>query len=332
MSDPYIGHNSQLFGVEEHRLVGGKGDGMRLFEVKNGKGLELTIMADRCADLARVSFKGDNYGYFSSCGYVAPVYYDHKGDGFLKSFTAGFMTTCGLTNTGIPCEDEGEKYPLHGNISHIPADHIYDTMDEDNIYIHATIRDEAIFARKLVMNRVIACSKKDNTFYVKDVVTNEGDTAQPICILYHINIGYPLLSEEAKVYIPSKAVTPRTAWAAEGIKDFDKIIPPQKNYEEQCYYHEFDKEGLAAVYNPRIKKGIKISFDVQELDTFTEWKMMGYKDYVLGLEPGNGKLEGRDVLRKNKELKILEPGESFTYQVNFKALENKEDYDETIKN
>ena len=39
----YIGHDSQLFGVEEHRLIGGKGDGMRLYEINNGKGLELTV-------------------------------------------------------------------------------------------------------------------------------------------------------------------------------------------------------------------------------------------------------------------------------------------------
>jgi hypothetical protein len=34
----YYGHESQLFGVEEMRLCGGKGDGMRLLEVRNGKG------------------------------------------------------------------------------------------------------------------------------------------------------------------------------------------------------------------------------------------------------------------------------------------------------
>lgn len=28
--NPYIGHESQIFGAEEHRLTGGKGDGMRL--------------------------------------------------------------------------------------------------------------------------------------------------------------------------------------------------------------------------------------------------------------------------------------------------------------
>ena len=43
----YLGHPSQLYGVEEHRLVGGKGDGMRLFEIRNGRGLELTVSADR---------------------------------------------------------------------------------------------------------------------------------------------------------------------------------------------------------------------------------------------------------------------------------------------
>ena len=40
--NPYIGHETQISGVEEHRLVGGKGDGMRLYEATNGKGLELT--------------------------------------------------------------------------------------------------------------------------------------------------------------------------------------------------------------------------------------------------------------------------------------------------
>ena len=47
----YIGHTSQLYSIEEHRLVGGKGDGMRLLEVNNGKGLMFTISADRCGDI-----------------------------------------------------------------------------------------------------------------------------------------------------------------------------------------------------------------------------------------------------------------------------------------
>ena len=48
---PYIGHDSQLYGVEEHRLVGGKGDGMRILEVTNGKGIELAVTPDRAGDI-----------------------------------------------------------------------------------------------------------------------------------------------------------------------------------------------------------------------------------------------------------------------------------------
>ena len=106
--NPYIGHASQLYGVEEHRLIGGKGDGMRLYQVNNGKGLELTISPDRCGDITRLRFKGQNMSYMTPAGYVAPAYYDNVGSQWLKSFTAGFLTTCGLDAVGSPCVDEGK--------------------------------------------------------------------------------------------------------------------------------------------------------------------------------------------------------------------------------
>ena len=108
----YIGHTSQLFGVEEHRLVGGKGDGLRLLEVTNGGGLEAVISLDRNGDISRLRFKGVNLGYVSPCGYAAPAYYEPAGDGWLKTFTAGFLTTCGLENVGTPCTDQGEVLGL----------------------------------------------------------------------------------------------------------------------------------------------------------------------------------------------------------------------------
>ena len=52
----YLGHESQLYGIEEHRLIGGKGDGMRLFQIHNGKGLDLTVSPDRNGDITRVRY------------------------------------------------------------------------------------------------------------------------------------------------------------------------------------------------------------------------------------------------------------------------------------
>ena len=62
MENKYIGHSNQFYGVEVHRLMGGKGDGMRLLEVNNGKGLQLTISLDRCGDISRLIYKGIHNG------------------------------------------------------------------------------------------------------------------------------------------------------------------------------------------------------------------------------------------------------------------------------
>ena len=315
MLNPYIGHNSQLCGVEEVRLVGGKGDGMRLLQLRNAAGLQMTVCADRCADIYRLNFKGDNMGYFSPTGYVAPGYYDDKGNGWLKSFTAGFLTTCGLTAVGSPCTDEGEDLPLHGTIGNTPCERIWWDEDEENIYIHAHINDSAVFSRKLYLKRTITCGKFTNEIKITDTVENQGDTKTPLMLLYHMNMGYPLLSENSVVEIPSVSVRPRNEHAAKDLNTHCKMLPPTPNFKEQCYFHSFENEGRASIYNPDIRKGLTISFDADVLDHFTEWKMMGYRDYVLGLEPGNCHPDGRAVMRKEGTLKFLQPGESITYEV-----------------
>ena len=49
--------------------------------------------------------------------------------------------------------------------------------------------------------------------------------------------------------------------------------------------------------------------------------MMGYRDYVLSLEPGNCHPDGRDVMRKEGKLKFIQPGESVTYEVTVSLYE-----------
>lgn len=307
--NPYIGHKSQLYGVEEHRLVGGKGDGMRLLQVRNGLGLELTISADRCADISRVSIGGMNAGYFSPCGYVAPAYYQPAGSDWLKSFTAGFLTTCGLEAVGSPCVDDGEALPLHGSIANVPAEQIYWYEEDEELIIRALIRDEVIFGRKLQLDRQIRVSLTENIFCIYDTVSNAGDKTQPLEILYHMNMGYPLLDEDSIVTIPADSVRGRDAYATCDIANCLKMEKPQVGYQERCYYHEFTTEhGFASIYQPKHKKGLSIEFDTAQLDCFTEWKLMGQRDYVLGLEPGNCYPDGRDVMRREGRLKFLEPG------------------------
>ena len=148
---------------------------MRLLEVRNGKGLEFTVSADRCADIARLRFRGENYGFFSVNGYVAPSYYDDKEAGWLKNFTAGFLTTCGLLAVGSPCVDQGEALPLHGAVDNIPAERVLWDM-----------RHAQIFSTKLLLTRTITCSRRKNEVTVSDTVENIGSETSPLMLLYHM--------------------------------------------------------------------------------------------------------------------------------------------------
>lgn len=319
--NPYIGHDSQLYGIEEHRMVGGKGDGMRLYEVNNGKGMMLTVSPDRNGDITRLMYKGMNLSYLSPCGYVAPAYYDSVGSNWLNSFTAGFLTTCGLQAVGSPCEDEGEMLPLHGSIANIPCKHTCWMEENGELVIHTVTKDETIFGRKLRLSRKLRVSTKENCFLIEDTVANTGDRVEPFEILYHMNMGYPLLDEDSILTIPSVDVQPRDGHAAD-VENWMHMEKPTPGYQERCYYHKFaDREGKAVLYQPKHKAGLTISFDAAELDGFVEWKMMGVRDYVLGLECGNCYPDGRNVMRRKGMLKFLKPGEEKVYRIHIQVWE-----------
>lgn len=325
----YIGHPLQIRGAEEYTLRQGKGEGMRFVLVRNGRGLEAWISVDRCGDLSRVTFKGDNMGYFAPCGYVAPQYYDSKGAGFLKSFTAGFFTTCGLTAVGSPCVDEGEELPLHGTVSNTPATLTAIEETEEQIRVKLTVRDGALFGRKLRLNREYIFSYKENKISVSDTVTNEAEEASPYMIMYHCNMGAPLLSENAEVVIPNNGVTPRDDHAKKYIDTALIMEKPQSGYEECCYYYDdLERDGVAraGIFNSDIGKGVVLAWEKAGLDCFTEWKMMGKTDYVLGLEPANCTPDGRDVLRREGRLKFLEAGQSATTELSFVFLDNESQF------
>ena len=317
----YIGHECQIYGVREMRLVGGKADGMRILSVNNGLGVEFEISLDRCGDISKLSFRGDNMGYFAPCGYVSPQYYDNVGVGFLKSFTAGFFTTCGLTAVGSPCVDNGETLPLHGTISNTPCESFSYRTDEKNIYINITVRDAALFNHMLLLEREYVCPLDKNEIIMTDKIRNIGSSETPLEVLYHCNMGYPLLSENAKVTIPSVKVAPRNDHAKEGIENCLVMEKPQNGYEEKCYYHTMSGETCVSISNEDIKKGLSIKYNADELKYFTQWKMMGEYEYVLGLEPGNCLPDGRDVMRKKGILEMLKPSEQKTHHIKFEFKE-----------
>ena len=167
-----------------------------------------------------------------------------------------------------------------------------------------------------------------NTMIIHDRVRNIGSRTEPMLILYHMNMGYPLLSENSVVRINSGEVIPRTKHAAEGINSWDKMLPPTAGFEEQCYYHMFGQQrACAKIFSPDAGVGLAIRFDPTQLPYLTEWKMMGEKDYVLGLEPMNATLDGRKGLRESGQLPYIEAGQERVFEVCVEFFNSREAFD-----
>ena len=93
-------------------------------------------------------------------------------------------------------------------------------------------------------------------------------------IVYHCNLGYPLLSNNSEIFIPSTNVHARNTHAQEGIDVWMKVENPNPDYEEMRYYHDMKKDennmSTAAIFNSDINMGFAIEFDTDSLNHFVQ--------------------------------------------------------------
>jgi hypothetical protein len=329
----YAGDLSQVFSTKEYTLSSGKAQGIKAIDVKNGSGLEFTVLPDRGMDVAWLSYKGINFSYIGKTGIVAPQFFNENGFGFLRSFEAGFLTTCGLMNVGSPCDDNGENYGLHGRISNTPAENVASEVNwadgKPIIKVRGKMREARVFGENLVFSREIACQCGEKRFSILDTVENDGFREEPLMLLYHFNLGYPLLDENAVFAAPTVELKARDEEAAKGIGTCNVFQKPTANYKEQVFYRNLktDRDGntCAALINAALGLGVVIRFNKSQLFNLTQWKQMGEGEYVLGIEPGNCYVEGRLDAKRKGVLEYLNPGEIRKFKIDVEILEGSSD-------
>jgi hypothetical protein len=316
----YIGNQAQIGGSRHCVLTDGWGRNIRCIDVNSGSGLQYTILPDRGMDISLTSFRGTNLVYLTCNGETHPSYYEPENFGWLRTFTGGLLTTCGLTYLGSPVTDEGEELGLHGRYSTIPARQVSDLsqwVDEEYIIkIRGTIEEGRIFGHKLRLEREITTIQGQNKIIIRDKITNFGYKLSPYMILYHMNLGYPLLDEDAELIIDSGQTAPRNAAAEVGLPEFNKFDKPQASYPEQVFCHIMkasrNGETAATLQNHKLGIALTIKFNTHQLPYLIQWKMMGKGEYVLGLEPSNVSGKNRKELRNEDILPYLQPGECVT--------------------
>ncbi|RFB17443.1 DUF4432 family protein [Bacillus sp. HNG] len=325
----HVGDFSQILGFKDYTLNGGKSQGVRAIDVKNGSGLEFTVLADRAMDIAWLSYKGCNLSYISKTGIVSPVYYNEVGTHFFRSFSAGFLTTCGLLNVGSPGIENGEQLGLHGRISNTPSEAVSYDMEWiegiPTLRVKGKMREAKVFGENVTLNREMITKGGENKIKIRDTVENNGFRNEPIMLLYHFNLGYPLLDENAYLEIPSIKVTPRDAEAEKGIGHYDVLQGPTHGYSEQVFYHDVKAKNngktSVALINEKLALAVAIHFNKNELFNLTQWKQMGEGEYVLGIEPCNCFVEGKEDSKNKGVLEYLKPGEIRTFEVEIEIVD-----------
>lgn len=318
----YTGDPDQICSIKKYELKSGKANGVMAFDVKNGSGLEFTVLPDRCLDISSLSFNGVNCSYLSKAGITAPNYNENESN-FFRSFYAGFLTTCGLRNVGNACKDSGESFGIHGRISNIPAEDISVTTnwinDVPEMTISGKIKEASFFGENLLLERKITCRFGENRIKISNTIENLGFRPEILMLLLHFNIGYPLLDSNSRFLSSSKKVTPRDAEAKKGIDEYAQFQPPTKNYAEQVFYHELNEDNngntIVALINSKLEIGFSLHFNKRQFSHYTHWKQMGEGEYVLGMEPCNCYVGGRLDPRNKGVLTNILPFEKKHFEV-----------------
>lgn len=317
-----VGDIRQIADIRLVQLDDGNERGVRAAFVRTGSGLDFSVLLDRALDIDLATYNGIPLTWQSGTGAVHPARYEAGARGWHLNFHGGLFTLCGLTNAGRPVPDvdpeTGEPLVTHGRISNTPA---YDigierawSDDERSLTLRlrGTVDDVSLGGYRLRLQRTISVNVGEPKLTIEDRVTNLGGMPAPLMLLYHCNFGWPLISADTELSIPSRKVIPYNEQAERNLETWMKLSDPAADYSQEAFFHELDPVPATTITirNPQFQFGVNLSFDARTLNHLTHWKMLGFSDYVLGIEPGNCRSEGRVSAREGGRLRYLPPGDT----------------------
>ncbi len=329
-----IGNISQIAGLKHYEFTDGKAKGVEAVDVRTGTGFGFTVLPGRGMDIAWTEYRGVPINYMSKTGIVSPSYYESSGMNWLHNFFAGTLTTCGLLNVGGPQDVThsvigNREYGLHGRISNCAAEQVslYEEWKNGEYVMRVSglMREAVLHGEHLTLRREISTKLGLSEFTIKDVVTNNSAVSQDVMLLYHINMGYPLLDKNSRFVANSKTITPLSDDAAKEIDDTFKCHEPVAGMTERCYAHDITPDEndnvTVSFINDELELGVELQYKKSQLPCFNQWKMLNKNEYVIGLEPGNCLPVGYNNTGDN--LDVIKPYESKTYEITFKIIDGR---------
>ena len=329
-----VGSVQQVASVRPVTYREGRADGLTAYAVRNGP-LAFDVLADKGLDIGEFSYRGIGFDFLAKPGLIGRTAYDTHGTEAQRSIMGGLMFTSGYESICAPCTIDGRDYPMHGRIRTTPAEHrsadAFWDGDDYLLRVSGEMREAELFGENLVLRRSIETRLGERTVRIVDEVENEAFRPEPLMLLYHFNVGHPLLSEAARVVLPALATRPRDEVSRPQVESWASMAPPKANEPEYVFLHELaaDDAGnsFAAIVNPELKLGVRLGFNRKVLPYFMQWKSTAAGDYVIGLEPANSSVYGRPHHAAAGDVHMLAPHAKETFELTITVLDGDEEID-----
>ncbi len=303
-----VGGTARGYSVRKSVLSAGLSAGVDVVEVDNGA-FRFTVLPNRGMGLWKAWLGALEIGWHSPIqGPVHPAFVpveEPSGLGWLDGFDE-LLVRCGLESNGAPEHDPRGvlRYPLHGRIANLPANYLETSIDDETgeIRLSGEVKEARFLFRNLRLRSTIVTQVGQPGLRIEDEVMNEAGTPAEIQLLYHINIGQPLLGAGSRVVAPLKTLAPRDSRAAAEISTWDLYAPEQAGFAEQVYFTQLAAnsagETQVLLKNAHGSQGLSLRYPVQQLPYFVLWKNTGANvdGYVTGLEPATN-LPNQRLLR-----------------------------------
>jgi len=283
--------------VRKRTLRGGRRDGVDVIDVDNGA-IQFTVIPSRGMGIWKATAGDDTLGWQAPiAGPIHPRHVDlgePSGLGWLDGFDE-LLVRCGLESNGAPEFDEQERlsFPLHGRIANQPAHEVSVSVDTSRgeITVKGVVDEARFHFFKARLHATVTTRFGESGFRIHDEIENLSASPTEIQMLYHVNIGVPLLDAGSRLVLPARTVVPRNAHAARDIGTWSSYRGEEAGYEEQVYFFEMngDADGRTRVLlkNAHGTRGVSLGYDTRQLPCFSQWKNTTavVDGYVTGIEP-----------------------------------------------
>ena len=259
---------------------------------------------------------------------------DPSGIGWLEGFDE-LLVRCGLFSNGAPefTEQGNVRYSVHGRIANLPAHSLRVEVDPEAglLEVIGTVTESRFLVYTLELESRIRFKVNSSEIEITDKVTNPLTSTGTMQLLYHINLGQPLLQAGSMLVAALETVAPRDSRAAEGIGDWSACQGPQDGYREQVYYStpmaDENHWTEAMLTNSDGSLGYSVHFDTRTLPCLNFWKnTAGVEDgYVLGIEPATGFPNTKSFEEQQSRVVRLQGGQSRTFRLKLQPHWNQED-------